>query len=116
MYYFEVDIRVCQTENSDVHRGEALRGLTNPEVIRKRMHQLFCYMTLSLFSLFYLKYSRIIKNKCLWPCFLAITSTDQVGLCFLVLCIGAPEGSTSSGSGLKASQKTGPQLKSHSID
>ena len=35
---------------------------------------------------------------------------------FLVLCIGAPEGSTSSGSGFKASQKTGLQLKSRSID
>ena len=29
---------------------------------------------------------------------------------FVVLCQGAPEGSTSSGSGFKASQKTGPQL------
>ena len=27
-----------------------LRGLTNPDVNQKRMHQLFCYMTLSLFS------------------------------------------------------------------
>ena len=25
------------------------QGLTNPDVNRKRMHQLFCYMTLSLF-------------------------------------------------------------------
>ena len=25
-------------------------GLTNPDVNRKRMHQLFCYMTLSLYS------------------------------------------------------------------
>ena len=31
---------------------------------------------------------------------------------FVVLCPGAPEGSTRSGSGFKASQKTGPQLKS----
>ena len=29
----------------------------------------------------------------------------------MVLCPGAPEGSTSSGSGFKASQKTGSQLK-----
>ena len=29
---------------------------------------------------------------------------------FFVLCPGASEGSTSSGSGFKASQKTGPQL------
>ena len=30
---------------------------------------------------------------------------------FMVLCPGAPEGSTGSGSGFKVSQKTGPQLK-----
>ena len=30
---------------------------------------------------------------------------------FMVICRGAPEGSTSNGSGFKASQKTGPQLK-----
>ena len=30
---------------------------------------------------------------------------------FVVLCPGAPKGSTSSGSGFKASQKMGPQLK-----
>ena len=30
---------------------------------------------------------------------------------FVVLCPGAPEGSTGSGSGFKASQKTGPLLK-----
>ena len=30
---------------------------------------------------------------------------------FVVLCPGAPEGSSSSGSGFKASHKTGPQLK-----
>ena len=30
---------------------------------------------------------------------------------FVVLCPGAPEGSTSSGSSFKVSQKTGPQLK-----
>ena len=29
---------------------------------------------------------------------------------FVVLCPGAPEGSTSSGSGFKASQQTGPQV------
>ena len=54
MHSFEVYIRICQPENSDVHRGKAevnhFRGLTNPDVNRKRMHQLFCYMTLSLFS------------------------------------------------------------------
>ena len=30
---------------------------------------------------------------------------------FVVLCPGTPEGSTSSGSGFKASQKTGQRLK-----
>ena len=35
--------------------------LTNPDVNRKRMRQLFCYMTLSLFSLFYIKSFRIFK-------------------------------------------------------
>ena len=30
---------------------------------------------------------------------------------FVVLCLGTPEGSTGSGSGFKASQKTGQQLK-----
>ena len=33
---------------------------------------------------------------------------------FMVLCPGAPEGSTGSGSGLKASQKMGPLLKASS--
>ena len=40
-----------------------------------------------------------------------------MGLCFcVVLCPGAPEASTGSGSGLKASQKTGPRFKSHPTD
>ena len=45
--------------------------------------------------------------------FLGCTSTGRVGLCFLfvVLCPGTPEGSTGSGSGFKASQKTGQRLK-----
>ena len=55
MHSFEVDIRICQPENSDVHRGEVevnitFEGWPNTDVNRKRMHQLFCYMTLSLFS------------------------------------------------------------------
>ena len=54
MHSFEV-IRICQPENIDVHRGEAkgehhFRGLTNPGVNGKTMHQLFCYMALSFFS------------------------------------------------------------------
>ena len=44
MHSFEVNIRICQSENSDVHRGEAevnitVLGLTNPDVNPKRMHQ-----------------------------------------------------------------------------
>ena len=35
---------------------------------------------------------------------------------FVVLCPGTPEGSTGSGSGFKASQKTGTGLKSHPTD
>ena len=35
---------------------------------------------------------------------------------FVVLCPGTPEGSTCSGSGFKASQKTGKGLKSHLTD
>ena len=35
---------------------------------------------------------------------------------FVVLCPGAPEGSTGSGSGFKASQKTGQRLKKVSSD
>ena len=44
--------------------------------------------------------------------FLGCTSTGRVGLCFFMdLCPGTPEGSTGSGSGFKASQKTGQRLK-----
>ena len=50
-------------------------------------------------------------NIFLWLCSLAITSTGLVGLWFCGLCPGTPEDSTGSGSGFKASQKTGPQLK-----
>ena len=42
--------------------------------------------------------------------------TGLMGLYFLVLCPGAPEGSTGSGSGFKASQKTGHNFKSHPTD
>ena len=44
MHSFEVNIRICQPENSDVHQGEAVvnhhfQGLTNPDVNRKRKNQ-----------------------------------------------------------------------------
>ena len=51
MHYFEVNIRICQPDNSDVGEHH-FRGLTNCDVNQKRMHYLFCYITLSLFSLF----------------------------------------------------------------
>ena len=35
---------------------------------------------------------------------------------FVILCLGTPKGSTGSGSGFKASQKMGHNLKSHSTD
>ena len=42
MHSFEVNIRICQPENSDVYRGEHhFRGLTNPDVNQKSRHQLF---------------------------------------------------------------------------
>ena len=50
MHSFEVNIRICQSKNSDAHLGEHhFRGSTNPDVNRKRMYQLFCYMTLHVF-------------------------------------------------------------------
>ena len=53
MHSYEVNIRICQPEN---------RGLTNPDVNRKRMHQLFCYITLhaSLF-LVHIEYFHIYR-------------------------------------------------------
>ena len=54
---------------------------------------------------------------CLWSCSLAITSTGRIGLFFfVVLCPGTSEGSTGSGSGVKASQKTGHGFMSHLTD
>ena len=60
----EVNIQLMHSQDlstleSDVHQGNPprqsrgghhFRGLTNPDVNRKRMHQLFCYMTLPPFS------------------------------------------------------------------
>ena len=43
--------------------------------------------------------------------FLGCTSTGRVGIWFVVFCLGAPEGSTGSVSGFKASQKTRQRLK-----
>ena len=46
----------------------------------------------------------------LWPCSLAVPVLAGWVHGFVVLCPGAPEGSTGSGSGFKASQKTGQRL------
>ena len=48
------------------------------------------------------------RNACLWPCSLAVPVLAGWVYGFVV---GAPEGSTDSGSGFKASQKTGLRLK-----
>ena len=55
MHSFEVNIRICQPENSDVRGQHHFRGFTNPDVNRKRKHQLFCYLTLNV-SLFLVLY------------------------------------------------------------
>ena len=51
------------------------------------------------------------RNACSWPCSLAVPVLAGWVYGFVV---GAPEGSTDSGSGFKASQKTG--LRSHPTD
>ena len=48
---------------------------------------------------------------CLWQCSLAVPVLAGGVYSFVVLCPGAPEGLTGSGSGFKASQKTGQRLK-----
>ena len=53
------------------------------------------------------------RIACLWPCSLAVPVLAGWVYGFVV---GAPEGSTDSGSGFKASQKTGYGLKSHPTD
>ena len=50
------------------------------------------------------------------PCSLAEPVLAGRVYAFVVLCPGTPEGSTGSGSGFKASQKTGNGLKSHPSD
>ena len=48
---------------------------------------------------------------CLWPCSLAVLVLARWVYGYVVLCPGTLEGSTGSGSGFKASQKTGQGLK-----
>ena len=47
----------------------------------------------------------------LWPCSLAVPVLAGWVCAFVILCPGTLEGSTGSGSGFKASQKTGQRLK-----
>ena len=47
----------------------------------------------------------------LWPCSLAVPVLAGWVYAFVVLCPGTPEGLNGSGSGFKASQKTGQRLK-----
>ena len=47
----------------------------------------------------------------LWPCSLAVPVLAGWVYAFVVLCPGTPEGSTGSGPGFKASQKTGQRFK-----
>ena len=58
MHSFKVNIRICHPENNEHH----VRGLTNPNVYRKKMHQLFCYMTLHV-SLFQVSYEFAQSKK-----------------------------------------------------
>ena len=53
----EVNISICQTENSDIHRGEVnitVLGLSNPDVNQKNAPIVVLYDTVSLL--------RILKN------------------------------------------------------
>ena len=58
MHSFEVNIRICQPENSDVHLGlgeHHFRGLTNPDFNQKIMHKIILvYDSIFIF----------IKNVC----------------------------------------------------
>ena len=56
-------------------------------------------------------YTGLSQNYCLWPCSLAVSVLARWVYAFVVLCPGTAGGSTVSGSGFKASQKTGQRLK-----
>ena len=63
MHSFEVNIRICQPENSDVHQGEAEVNITFQNWLILMLTEKECtncfVMTMSLFSYFYLKYFHI---------------------------------------------------------
>ena len=75
MHSFSVNIRICQSENSDVHQGRAKVNITLEVLLilmltKKRMQQLICYITLlvSLFLVLYSIYIFINLLKSDWPC------------------------------------------------
>ena len=69
------------------------------------------YDTVSLFLVIFKIFSYLLKKFV--TVFLDYNQCLPGGIMvFVVLCPGAPEGSTSSGYGFKVSQKMGPQLKS----
>ena len=67
----------------------------------------FCIHYRGFFYIYFGEYSFFA----LWQCCLAIPVLAGWGYGSVVLCPGALEGSTGSGSGFKASQKTGQRLK-----
>ena len=84
VHSFSVNIRVCQPENSDLQRGEIhFRGLTTPDINRKRMHQLFCYMTLHVSLVFLIYINSLLRSDV--PSALKTRLLQQLLLGFLKL-------------------------------
>ena len=54
MHYFDINIRICQPQNSDIDQGEAEMNITLDgwQILKlpMKMHRLFCYMILFFFS------------------------------------------------------------------
>ena len=75
----------------------------------------FILYRISLFQKSQINFERQCQESLLFVAvFLGCIRTGRVGfMVFVVLCQGTPEGSTGSGSGFKASQKTNNGLKSH---
>ena len=57
MYSFEVNIRFVNPSTRRSRCERHFLGLTNPDVKRDRMHQLFCYLTL------FLKFYKFTKSN-----------------------------------------------------
>ena len=97
------------------HKRRCFKVSTTHILLRRGCFKVTTTYLLSELSQFYLDGSFRYHSKIFMffvAVFLGCTSTDRVGLCFfVVLCPGTPECSTGSGSGFKASQKTGQRLK-----